>query len=128
MQLPGFVWVLCSSVWGFLKQFSPYIIDAIDRSKISSDRFHFSRTLPLMFLSCSDWKSVFFPFPSALSSYSIVILFFYIFLLFFNVLSFRLWFLSFPRVFPFWSLIEKTSKDYWIYSIFQGGEWKTRKV
>ena len=55
-QLPQFVWALRSSVWDIFNNF--LLIDATDRSKISSDQkrffialslypFHFSRTLPL---------------------------------------------------------------------------------
>ena len=56
-QLPQFVWALRSSVWDVFINF--LLIDATDKSKISSDQkrfwshqtytpFHFSRTLPLM--------------------------------------------------------------------------------
>ena len=62
-----------------LSEITPWSFSLLTQ-QISSDRyriifFYFSQTLPLTFFSCSGCKSVFFPFPSALSSYFIVIFF-----------------------------------------------------
>ena len=45
LQLPQFVWALRSSVWDFFNNF--LLIDATDRSKISSDQKRFFIVKPI---------------------------------------------------------------------------------